>query len=788
MPVADPRERAVDYIEPPIEPYQPDEDEEVTLRECEERFDRWSEDRRPHEGQWFVNAAYYRGRPLPSGVFTGDRANQLRPLTELLATQRLRKRVTINRLQAKIRARLAKFLRNRPLPVVAPATAEIKDKLNARATTKALTYAWRKFRLEDKYHEACLWSSIAGRGYWWFHWDPTAMVRVAVPPGAQLMLPPTEEEEALEAPDPIEKEGDDFMEGMEAPEPMSPPSPPQQGGTEPGTGTTVIDVPLGDIRIEVGSPFEVLIADPGVERIADQPEIMRITVRAVKEIRARYPERGAYVEPTTTEDEALHFERRIANLTAAGMATGPALISRSGGTMDERQRGTHVLVKEWFMRPTAEYPRGRYVVVANGVLLKDEDELPYGFHLTPNPYPVVDFPDLLTPGQYWNTTVLEQLIGPQTLYDNLRSKIEAYLQLMIFPKLLVAKQHRLPAGSWTDDAGEMIEYWAHPGIPDPKPWTPPPIAADAWRTIDLIREEMDTVAHIFPEAEGRVGEASSGFQTNLLQEATDAIHAPDIKVHERALEDAAYKIRALMKYGYTVPRLITVAGRDMEAEVFEFSADQIDEYADIRVETGSILPDLKGARIQAILEMWNAGIFGPPQDPESRRQVQTMLEFGQRDDLYDFARRDEEKARRENQAFAEEKAVAPPLAFDNHQLHMRFHTDDMKSAESERWAPPAWGARLEHVILHARFMNPATAIDLATIYNRLDLVQDLLQPPPGMMPGPPGAPMPAGPRGPQGPPAASPPVPGPPGNSAGATNAAPSPVAPRPGGAPATPR
>jgi hypothetical protein len=49
-------------------------------------------------------------------------------------------------------------------------------------------------------------------------------------------------------------------------------------------------VPEGDIGIEVGSAFELLVADPGISRIGDQPAVMRIKLRDIEEVKTRYPD------------------------------------------------------------------------------------------------------------------------------------------------------------------------------------------------------------------------------------------------------------------------------------------------------------------------------------------------------------------------------------------------------------------------------------------------------------------------------------------------------------------
>ena len=679
-----------------VDPYQPSTEEEDDIAEVNHAYRTWRSYRRPHERDWYLNAAMFRG-----GI--GQWAHWLVQDHRLAVAPAPthRKRLVINRFQPKVRARIAKFLKNRSKPEVIPATTELKHKLDARMTTKALDYAWRKFRLEQAYTEALLWSNMTGHGYWWYHWNPNVIARVQL--------------------------------------------------DDPTSGEKILtEAPLGDIEIETGGPFEVLVADPTQSNIGRQPKIMRLTLRDVRDLRARY-KKAKHVPPETTDTDVFMGARQMASLTAYGTPMSVIGYQEQEGT-GPQGRPTKALVKELFCAPSETYPMGQYKVVAGDVLLEKRDELPHGFADMANPYPCTDFPDIAQAGQYWSTTIAAQLVEPQREYNEMRSAVAEHLALMKFPKLITAVQHSLPNGAWTSRAGEVIKYVAHPNIPPPQAWVPPPINPDVWQVLQMLVKEFEDISHIFPEAEGRVGESKSGFQTNLLQEATDAVHAPDIRAHELAHEESYMKIRRLMKRGYGIPRLLTVAGRDMKPEVFEFSGQDIDEHAEIVVQAGSALPTYKAAKIQAALELYHAGLLGNPQDPEVSRKVLGMLDIADTERLYEDARRDEEDAELENQDVANGKEVPPPEFFQNHEIHYRTHANQLKSDDSRRWAQGRREQLIAHTILTVKFINPESAIQLAQQYNMPQLVADLMQqqqqqamgqpPPGGMMPPDQGAPPP----------------------------------------------
>jgi len=684
--------------------YDPSPEDSQLIQEVELKFDQWREARRPHEIQWFLNAAMIRGLQY---------VNWNGALGKLDVKDKPSKRIrlVVNRIRPKLRAKMAKATKERPRPLVIPASTDREDKLNARATQKVLDYLWRKQNLERKHIDALAWAQIAGKGFWWFYWDSTAQARVKV---------------------------------------------------DTPMGPKVGEAPLGDVQVEVGSPFEFLPSDPGLSYIGDQPEIMRVKLRDVEDVRLRYPELAKYLEAEFTNDETFHYERQIAQMTARGVDGVAA--NEFDRTSDVKGKPTHVMVKELFTKPSGRFPKGRHVVVAAGVLLKNESELPFENYNSSNPYPCVEFADTLDVGQFWPVTLCEQLIGPQKEYNNLRSKLAEHLRLVVHPKLLVPVQCNVPDNAWNANSGEIVRFQAFPGLPVPQAWNPPNILGDAWRALELVKSEFDELSGLYPAAMGGVGNiGESGFQTNLLQEAVDSIHALDIRLHELALEDASRKLRRIIAMGYDIPRLISVAGRNYEPDVFEVSSSQIDENAEIIIHTTSALSASPAVKTKQILELFNSGVLGDVNDPDVKRRTLGVLDLGELASYEEFSRRDEEQARLENMETRQGLDVEFPKPWENHDIHYAVHTDDMKAPDFKNWPDEARVRQVAHVVMHVKFIDPNKAVMIAQEFGLVDLIPLILpqqsslptqapppgappqeppMPPPGMPPGPPEMPPP----------------------------------------------
>jgi hypothetical protein len=633
--------------------YVPSEDEKKLIAETRQRRDQMRQSRQPHEMQWFVNHAMLRGQQFVEYSVKDSRVVNI-PVSP-------RERHAINRIRPKIVARRAKLVKNKVRIFVTPATAEQEDRLNARATQRALDYIWRRDGLEQKRRKALMKAETEGRGYWWIHHNPSKIGYVLT--------------------------------------------------TDPLTGEkTRQEAEIGDVEIEVGGAYEVLVGDPSIPTIGDQPEIMRIRMRPIEDMKVRYPDHAMFIKGGggQSSDDWFRYEKQMANLNSSG----------TGGFTDAAKKSVNdwVMVTEHFVRPCGKYPKGHYRVLVGDILVKNEDELPYGFYDLPNPYPVEEFVDIPSASQYWNTTLIEQLTPLQREYNTGRSKLVEHIKKAVHPKVIVFKQHRLPEGAWNDKAGEIIELFHTPGLPQPIVVTPQNLAGDIWRVLEMVRQEFDDISQVYPSAEGKSGGATSGFQTNLLQEATDMVHRPDVEAIDTAVENAMVKVRRIMKFAYDVPRLIAAIGRNMEADAQEFFAEQIDEAADLKVESGSALPDMRAQRMQIVKEMYDGQMFGPLGAPEAVRKAFSLMELGGVDEAIDSSKIDENLARIENNDLTSAKPVANPEFFHNHQIHYEVHTEMLKSPETRTWPPEQKQAALIHLIAHLDFFDPAAALNAALQY------------------------------------------------------------------------
>jgi len=669
-------------------------DKEALINEVNQFFTTKSQDRRPYEMDWFLNAAAVR---MASDARMHPLSAQLEPLN--LKEPAHRKRYRINRTRVKYLAKVAKYVNTRPRPIVIAASEDREDILDARLSQNALIYIWNKLELEAKYERVTAWAELTGKAFWAVWWDPEKLARLR----------------------------------------------------DDETGE-VVEAKVGDVAIDVVPAFEILVDDQGIEDLAGQKAIMRIKLRPVKEVEQRFGLEKGTLAGDSSSDDLFQFQRQIAGL-GAKYSTGGVFQVDSTNNSGTGKKNDWVLVKEYFKAPTLDKPKGCFTIVAGGKMLRYDPELPYEFSQFNNPYPFEEFAASISPGQFWPSTMTEQLRPLQQQYSDFRNKLIEDLAMNSHGKLFVPRMSKIAENAWNSEAGEKIYFNALPGMPPPFVVHPPPLKADVWRLFDILIREFDEVSNITASSLGQGGDSESGYQTNLLQEANDAVFGPDRNRMQRALAGSLGKIRKLQFLGYTEQRMVTAIGRGNRASLFTFSQSNIDEAAEIRVQIGSALPDQKAARLQSVLELKGSGLFGDAENPRVRQGILELVDLGGIEQEVDPEYQDADRARLENLQAAKGMPLKPPLPWHKDNVHVSYHEDQLNATEFDTWPIQYQVELIYHYLLHLRKLDPQKGFDAAQMFSELDdriaglvpMFQQMLTPPMGAPPmgAPPGSPQPA---------------------------------------------
>jgi hypothetical protein len=167
------------------------------------------------------------------------------------------------------------------------------------------------------------------------------------------------------------------------------------------------------------------------------------------------------------------------------------------------------------------------------------------------------------------------------------------------------------------------------------------------------------------------------------QDAHGAI--PAHAVFEEAFEALGSRLLQRVAEGYDDGRMIKVSGRDNEYEVIAFKGADLRNNTDVSVKRQSSMPDSRLDREAEIMNRYQAGLYGDPQDPEVRREVLNMLDDVPKDPDYGEVKLDEMYAGWENKVLANSDIDQVLVnAYDNHQVHLKKHGMFRKSMDAPR--------------------------------------------------------------------------------------------------------
>ena len=491
-----------------------------------ERVQKLHSDRYEYEQNWKLNMAFYKGKQYS---FYNEHSRQIESLpTNDGDKPRYRVRLVSNQIMPGVQSLLAKLTKTKPVMVATPGTGSDQDRKAAQMAQSLLEHWWGDLNMHDKLEEALLWAIIAGQGYWRLSWDPYAgkQMRFLMDPNGQPIT-----DQSLQ---------DTFRSRL------------NQMGI-PAEETAVY---LGDVKVEVLSPFQVLL-DPNPSTASECMYAFCEHYLDPDEVFARWKKR---VEPDAVPSE-IDAQLKASNHPSAA---SPSLATVWTG----------------YFRPSAVVPNGRVVIFTKDQILSDE-VWPYPF----DTLPLVKFPGVRVPGQILDSSVVEQAIPIQKELNRTISQIVQHKNLSVKPR------YWAPVNSIdtriTDEPGAIYTYNPVAGL-KPEAERPPELASYIFPLLQDINARLRDAFYLTEVTEGSVpANVEAGIAIDLLQEmATDRL-APTIQLLESALADGGQMLLVLAQKYYIEPRLMKIQGSGGSIQSRRFTQADLNANLSVSVEAGS---------------------------------------------------------------------------------------------------------------------------------------------------------------------------------------------------------
>jgi len=602
------RRQSREYKATSISDVEPDDDDSI-VNFVMNRWQKRDQYRAQIERQWYINVAQYLG-------FQWHQHDRHTGRITLPRAPTWRVRLVCNRLMNISRKVVSKLLRQRPIWVVVPATNEDADHKTAKSSEKVLQYYWRYLNMDRVLVDLFTWTSTTGNAFLRVYWDPQK--------GPEMNLT----EEISEIPD--------WAQQVLEKNPI---------------------VHLGDIAIEVCSPFEIDV-DPEAQRMDDVTHIIHTKLRNIQYLKDRYGIQD--LQPDASDENSLsrYYERRIQTFA------GPTGLWETKDTDEELNS---VLTHTLWCNPTAKQKNGFFAVVANGKILT-KGELPNPFRRIPYEH----FLEIPVPGRFWGSCALEHCIGLQAEYNRGRSQLIENRNLMGRPKWFVPRGSGVSQTSLNSMPGEVIEHT--PGL-RPEPWSPPEPPAYIHKLLEYTLKDMEDVSAIHEVTQARAPSGvRSGVAIAQLQEQDEQMLAPMFMLAEKSLSRIGQWALQLLATNVTEERVIKIIGKDRDIEAMTFVGKNITgtnagkpgiNYYDVETQMGSQLPLSKSSRLQFAIDLVNSRILDPAGD---RKTIFRILEIGTDEPVLTDMQLDQHAQERENRLMAQ-GIMVEINPWDDHAVH-----------------------------------------------------------------------------------------------------------------------
>jgi len=383
----------------------------------------------------------------------------------------------------------------------------------------------------------------------------------------------------------------------------------------------------GDVSVENIIPFNIT-----VPLLGDTLRSKRyVGIKSLKEKEWVEDTFKTLVDGPDDSHTLLEYERQLMTLVANVSPWKSRSLDNSTDVMTSLDTSKLTLYKELEYRPTKKYPRGRYVTYAGGKVILNESELPIAVTEDGEwDYTITDFKYNHTPGSFWATSGIDDLISPQKTINEIDRDLAVNRKSIGRPFVLTPKDLILKRKSAAGQSFLQLEYDAllsggakpevHAGTPYPQQ-----ILEERKINVAVAQESAGDPKNILRGQSPHSG--ASGVMVDILRESAEMSHTPDIERFYRSWNRVKRKQLIVAKDLFTETRMIKVAGAGNEILIKAFKGADLYNNTDVRLEIDSGVSSTQAGQNEFVLNLVRNNFFGDVSLRPSL-QYELMKRFG----------------------------------------------------------------------------------------------------------------------------------------------------------------
>lgn len=547
---------------------QPDEAKKITAF-VKEQFDLTYRARQEMELEWIMATAFFEGRQW-------FRVNsETRNLVSIQNDKEPNRYMTVNKIRPLIDGVVGKLTQCSPDASAVPISHNPVDLAAADEANYLLSHYNRKYDRETQTKERVRWACVCGTSYVKLFWDNNR---------------------------------EQVVPQMDA------------------TGTSVVGhtkMRVGDVVEQILPAFDVYL-DPTAKRDDDVRWMIHAMVKPLSWFVDSYGEAGKAVKPDSqTGTNSGYVDSYINGSNGAGRGwTQPSTAAMN----NQDTKKMAAVVYEYWEKPSALYPDGRYIVSTNSCLLyagvwpyRKKDSFPF--------IPLRWQPRSGTPYGY---SLGFDLCALQSTYNRVYSRL---LEQFEGQKdyILVENLSGVGADAYDNSSDEIddknriyrrINYMrgSHP----PTIQRAPGIGSDLFPLLQFIERDMMDIAGLHDVSQGQAAAGTPAEAVRLLQKSDNTQHSyirADIEISAAKIKE--WEVSLVEQFGI-VPFVGNIQGKMLPQDqiaqgVMRFDALKAGGQFRIVYVPGSSMEDGPDQRLQKLAALRQMGVFGDPMDPDTNR-------------------------------------------------------------------------------------------------------------------------------------------------------------------------
>lgn len=458
-----------------------------------------------------------------------------------------------------------------------------------------------------------------------------------------------------------------------------------------------------DVNDEIVTAFNLSV-DPAAEHLRDARWVIEYSIKSLTWIKENFNKRGEGFTGKAGEvisEQSLNPVLTIKERLKTVLSSRGYYSSGSGYYMDLKNVA---ILKEYYERPSKKYPQGRQIVMAGRVILYvgpsfyfDADSGDW------NPYTMFKYEIL--PGRFWGSTPMDDGVKIQRRINAIDSTMILIRQTTASPQWLNPFGSRVPNGTFSGRPNLIINYspvggnGARPERLPADSW-PPQLMSEREMCVRDLRDLLGTVSVMEGIRPTGVNAASA---LNLLLEQANSAHAQTILGWEKGWEQVERKKLTLFKKLYSKPRQdivnrLRALNKDIpDSMIVDFIGEDLRDNTNVRIEPYSTAPKLHAAKVSMLTDQLRYGAIDLS-NPVSRAKYLEMVGLENFDQTTSS---DVERSEWENSIIeSDAEEILETLRYDNHDIHIRVHTDRMKRPDYWKLPSEVRNRYVEHVTRH----------------------------------------------------------------------------------------